>query len=106
LDFIKVKDDTAECLFQSVKNLLNTNKIPYKNVVGFGADNASVMMGDITDVQAKLKQICPNLVVLGCGCHSAHLCTSAACLKLPNTIEQFTRDIYNYFHIAVNVKKS
>ncbi|XP_051165674.1 uncharacterized protein LOC127284325 [Leptopilina boulardi] len=40
---------------------------------------------------------CPNLVVFGCGCHSAHLCASAACLKLPKTVEQFARDVYNYF---------
>lgn len=96
-DLIEVVNGTAECIYNSLIALLDSYEIPYKNIVGFGADNASVMMGPIKGVQARLKQICPNLVVFGCGCHSAHLCASAACLKLPKTVEQFARDIFNYF---------
>ncbi|XP_056643937.1 uncharacterized protein LOC130449894 [Diorhabda sublineata] len=55
------------------------------------------MMGHISGVKARLKAVIPDLYVLGCTCHSFHLCASAACLKLPRTIEQFARDIYNYF---------
>ncbi|CAH1366273.1 unnamed protein product, partial [Tenebrio molitor] len=32
-----------------------------------------------------------------CGCHSLHLCASAACKKLPNCVEQFARDMHTYF---------
>lgn len=66
-------------------------------MAGFGADNCSIMMGNIGGLQAKLKCIAPDLIVQGCVCHSAHLCVSKACAKLPNIIEQFARDIYSYF---------
>ena len=32
-----------------------------------------------------------------CLCHSAHLCASHACKKLPRAIEDFIRDIYSHF---------
>ncbi|KYN14529.1 hypothetical protein ALC57_13270 [Trachymyrmex cornetzi] len=97
LDLIEVKDCKAESLYQIIKHYFDKNNIPYTNLVGFAADNCSVMMGDMGGLQAKLKQIAPDLVVQGCVCHSVHLCASKACTKLPNTIEQFTRDIYSYF---------
>lgn len=36
----------------------------------------------------------PHIQLIGCSCH---LCSSHACEKLPKAIEQFGRDIYNYF---------
>lgn len=39
----------------------------------------------------------PNIIILKCTCHSFHLCASYACTKLPRFIEDFIRDIYNYF---------
>lgn len=97
LDLVEVKNCTAEGLYETIKTVLDENKIPYTNLVGFGADNCNVMMGQKGGVQAKLKQISPDLMVQGCVCHSAHLCASKACTKLPNTIEQFARDVYAYF---------
>ena len=32
-----------------------------------------------------------------CICHSAHLCASHACEKLPHTAEELLCDVYNYF---------
>lgn len=32
-----------------------------------------------------------------CVCHSAHLCASYACGKLPRSVEELLRDVYNYF---------
>ncbi|KAJ8968820.1 hypothetical protein NQ314_002082 [Rhamnusium bicolor] len=32
-----------------------------------------------------------------CICHSFHLCASYACEKLPQEVEQFCREVYNYF---------
>ena len=87
LDLLEVPDGTAETLFQSVKSFLDENKIPYENVVGFGADNASTNMGEHEGIQTKLKRICPHLMVQGCVSHSAHLCASRSCEKLPNTVE-------------------
>ncbi|XP_055909380.1 uncharacterized protein LOC129944171 [Eupeodes corollae] len=39
----------------------------------------------------------PHLYVMGCICHSLHLCFSAASKKLPSHLEALTRNIYSFF---------
>ncbi|GLV37963.1 hypothetical protein CBL_20394, partial [Carabus blaptoides fortunei] len=71
--------------------------ISISKMIGLAADNASVMMGQKAGVQAKFKELNEDLYVLGCTCHSLHLCSSAACTKLPKSIEEFVRSLYNHF---------
>lgn len=98
LDLLEVQEETAQGLFNLIKhNILDKHKIPYKNIIGFAADNAAVMMGSITGVQAFFKKISPDIVVMGCTCHSLHLCASHAAKKLPSSVEQLAKDIYSYF---------
>ena len=54
------------------------------------------MMGGQGGVLAKLPLDLLNLFVLGCTCHSIHLCASAASHKLPSDVEEFCQDLYNY----------
>lgn len=49
------------------------------------------------DLRRCLKKQNAGIIAMGCTCHSFHLCASRACEKLPSTVEQFCRDIYNYF---------
>lgn len=67
----------------------------------FASDNANVMMGAIKGVQAKIKELAPYIYFQGCSCHSFHLCSSPAASKLPNSVEQFVRDIYSYFSHSI-----
>ncbi|KAJ8971181.1 hypothetical protein NQ317_003559 [Molorchus minor] len=83
---------------QVFPNVLKTMEFYFRsNSIGFGADNASTMMGHIGGVQQQLLQFNPDLYVLGYTCHSLNLCSSAACTKLPNSVKELTRDIYPYF---------
>lgn len=66
-------------------------------MLGFAGDNASVIMGKISGVQAKFKEISGDIFVLGYTCHSLHLCSSAACTKLLMSFEEFVRSLYNHF---------
>ncbi|XP_018570645.1 uncharacterized protein LOC108910509 [Anoplophora glabripennis] len=94
---LEVNDCTANGLTTAIICLLNKHKINPTNIIGLAADNAAVMMGDIGGVQAKLKEkINPNIFVIGCICHSLHLCASMASKKIPSEIEEFVQDIYNY----------
>ncbi|XP_043270743.1 uncharacterized protein [Venturia canescens] len=88
---------TAAALHSAIIEFLTLHQIPLTNMIGFAADSASVMMGALNEIQAKLKEALPHLVVVGCLCHSFHLCASAACLQLPRTVEDLARDIYSYF---------
>ena len=99
LHLIDVKDSTAEGIYNSLVEFFTKHNIPFANMIGYAADNAAVMMGNISGLKKKLEDKVPNLFVLGCICHSLHLCSSNACLKLPRSIEDFCRDLYNYiFH--------
>lgn len=72
-------------------------KIPIHIIIGFAADNASVIMGPFNSLKSRFLQIQPNIFALGCVCHSFNLCSNAACQKLPKSLEEFVRDIHNYF---------
>lgn len=84
-------------MFNSVKNLLQSRNIAIENMIGFGADNAAVMMGNRAGVKAKLMEVNPSIFVMGCTCHSLHLCASAAASKLPKSVEALCRNIFNHF---------
>lgn len=94
---LKLEDCTAEAIFNAICNYITKNDIPINNLIGLAADNASVMIGKHIGVQARFKELLPHLFVLGCKCHSFHLCASAAANKLPRSLEEFIRNIYNYF---------
>lgn len=95
---IPLSSATAVSLYDHVKKLFTDTGIPYKdNMIGFAADGASVMMGQHHSLSKLLKDDIPDLFVLKCVCHSFHLCASSACDKLPRSIEDLARGVYNYF---------
>jgi hypothetical protein len=55
------------------------------------------MMGAKSGLQALLKADVPNVFVLGCICHSFHLCASKAAEVIPTGMETFLRDVSAYF---------
>lgn len=74
-DLIAVTDVTAGGLHSALSGAFERAGVPYKrNLVGFAADGASVMMGSRHSVMALLKKEIPSLFVLKCTCHSFHLC--------------------------------
>ncbi|KAJ8912030.1 hypothetical protein NQ315_000523 [Exocentrus adspersus] len=106
LGLLKVKSCAAEDLYNQVNEYLKSLDIPINNLIGLAADNAAVMMGNIRGIQARFKEVLPNIFVLGCVCHSFHLCSSAAAKKLPRSLEDFIRGVYNYFsHSSKRLEK-
>lgn len=97
LGLLRLKSCTAAALFEVILLFLQKNNMNTDNIIGFAADNAAVMMGNKNGVQAHFKQLNENIFILGCVCHSVHLCSSAAAEKLPRSIEEFVRNIYNHF---------
>ncbi|KAJ8943846.1 hypothetical protein NQ314_009613 [Rhamnusium bicolor] len=95
--FLHVKSAKAEDVASAISTLITSNDIPAKDFLEFGADNASVMMGRIGGVGARLKELNHNLFVMGCVYHSFNLCSSKASEKLPRSVEEFVRDVSNYF---------
>ena len=98
LALIPLESATAADLYNHIKAVLSEAHIPYlKNMVGFAADGASVMMGVKNSLSTLLKTDIPNLFIMKCICHSFNLCASYACKCLPRWVEDMIRDIHNYF---------
>lgn len=66
-------------------------------MIGLAADNVAVMMGKLSSVQARFREMLPNLFCMGCVSHSFHSCSSGAVNKLLKSIEEFAPNIYKYF---------
>ena len=76
LDSVVVVDGTAAGLYNAVKSLLTEKNIPLENIIGFGSDNCSSMMGTKNGFQKLLKNYVPSVFVMGCIRHSFALCAS------------------------------
>lgn len=97
LGLLQLESSDSKSIFNAIQDFFAKNRIPFANCIGFAADNASVMMGNIQGVKARLKNLNPHLYVVGCICHSMHLCCSAASKAIPSNVEHLVRDIYMFF---------
>ena len=59
---------TGETLFQALSVVLEAREIPWRNVIGFASDSASVMVGKRNSVLSRLTQKQPDVFSLGCVC--------------------------------------
>ena len=94
LTLLEVEHVDAKALFEVLKTFFTSLNIDMKNIIGFAADNASVMMGTKGGVKSFLLNENPYLYVMGCVCHSMHLCASAAAKKIPANVENLARNVY------------
>ena len=97
LDTVAVEDGTAKELYQAVKFLLEKRDISFDNIVGFGSDNCSSMMGEKSGLKKLLEDDVPSIFVMGCICHSMALCANYAVNVLPSYLKAFLKDVTLYF---------
>ncbi|KAI5702152.1 hypothetical protein M8J76_017078 [Diaphorina citri] len=96
LTSIDIEDASSQGLYDAIIQFFTSTGIPLEKMLGFAADNCSVMMGQHRGLQARLKEVNKNLYVFGCICHSFHICASEACKRIPQAFEDLCSDIYNY----------
>ena len=87
----------GETLFKALADTFETRQIPWKNLIGFASDSASVMVGKRNSVLSRVISKQPNVFSMGCVCHLAALCAAAALKKLPISIDNLLIDIYYHF---------
>ena len=93
----EVSKADAETLFTTVKEDLEKIGIPLNNIIGYAADGANVMMGGHNSVRTRMEELNPHIFTMKCICHSAAICASNACTKLPRDTEDFIREVYSHF---------
>lgn len=91
------KGATGKCLYKGMIKTFKKHNVPQQNMIGFGTDGCSVMMGINNYVASRFRNDCPGLVVIKYVCHSAHLCASEACKHLPRKCKDLAREVYNFF---------
>ncbi|XP_030837051.1 putative GPI-anchored protein pfl2 [Strongylocentrotus purpuratus] len=64
---------TGKNIFLLLDKALKEYSIPWSNVIGYSADNASVMMGQVSGVAAFIQKFNPDTFINGCLCHRLHL---------------------------------
>ena len=96
-ELVELVEGNAEAIFQAICNVLAKDGIPLLNIIGFAADTTNVMFGQHNSVVSRFKENIPNIFILHCICHSAHLCALYAFEKLPRAPEDLIHDVYNYF---------
>lgn len=97
LSLIEVPECKSQNLYAKLTEKFTSLNIPIKNLIGYGADNASVMMGAKSGLKALLSKDVPGLFTFGCACHSMALCSTAASKQLPAYLERFVHETYNHF---------
>ncbi|KAJ8953780.1 hypothetical protein NQ314_007217 [Rhamnusium bicolor] len=88
---------TAKGLYALLKQSLTEFNIEAKNVVGYCAYNASVMMGSKESVKQYLLNSNPHLISNGCICHTIHLVAISAAACLLERFENLLQNISTYF---------
>ena len=96
-ELVELVEGNAEAIFQAICGDLEKDGIPLTNIIGFAADTTNVMFGQYNSVVSRFREHIYNIFILRCVCHSAHLCASHACEKLPHIAEEIIHDVYNYF---------
>ena len=96
LALLKVDDATASGQKNLLTKYFKKVDVPLENMIGLGLDNASVNMGRENGLAAQLLRENPQLFVLGCTCHTAALCASAAAKHLPAEVETFVKELINF----------
>lgn len=105
LCLVELEEGTSQHLYDKLLGKLEEMNVPITNLIGYGADNASVMMGAKSGLKALLNEKVPGLFAFGCVCHSMALCSSAASKELPPYLERFVHDTYNHFSNSPKRKK-
>ena len=98
LDLVELVDGTANGIYLATKQVFLELHIPMENIIGYSSDTTNVMFGEHNSVAQLLKAEYPNIFIVKCSCHLIHLVSSYAALKLPKSLEDLCRDIYNHFH--------
>lgn len=100
LAMLELSNFDAKSIHGTIVDFFDKNEIPLENLIGFASDNASVMTGSTGGVRTIFKKSNPYLFVMGCICHSLHLCSSAAVKCLPSYLEQMKKMFTHFLHTA------
>ena len=103
---VEVEDGTGNEIFSALKKTFAQLHVSMNNIIGYSSDTTNVMFGQNNLVSQLLKSEVPFVQLVKCSCHLIHLVSSYVALKLPKSLEDVCRDVFNHFHHSSNAKQS
>ncbi|GFO36923.1 hypothetical protein PoB_006342800 [Plakobranchus ocellatus] len=92
-----VKTD-ASTIFNAIKDLMDSNSIPWKNLQSCLLDSCNVMRGAKTGVEARLREQAPHLLdINGDWCHHIHNAVKQFCQPFEGWVERLFHDLNTDF---------
>jgi len=94
---IALEDTKAATLYKAIKNVLQEDHLPIKQLIGIGTDGASTMVGVNHSLATLMKSDKPKIIIFKCICHSLHLAAAKASENLPTVLFFMIRETHNWF---------
>lgn len=67
-------------------------------MIAFNSDNCSVMKGQRNGVIAKLRDVNPHIIDVGCVCHMANLAVGKSLKRSLYNVDELVCDLVSYFN--------
>ena len=74
LTYVPAESLNAEGLTMNILTTLRKHQLDPKNIVSQGYDGASVMSGNCSGVQARIREVAPQAIYVHCNAHCLNLC--------------------------------
>lgn len=97
IGIVELAAGTADAIFAAIKQFLQANNIPITDCVGLGTDTCNAMVGVNHSLYTNFREVCPNIVLVKCVCHSIQLASCWALKVLPRNIEFLVSQTYCWF---------
>ena len=97
LDLVEVSSATGEEIFQAVKKIVEDAGLDLTKCIGLASDGAANMVGCKNSVWSRMKQECPDIVLVKCICHSLALCAQYSFNCLPSSLAFLLSEIPSWF---------
>ena len=93
------KDFSARGITSAILELVDPLELDPDNCIGFSFDGASVMSGEISGVQTRLKKIFKNAIYVHCSSHKLNLALQkiAEHSDAAKSVTDFAGTLYTYF---------
>jgi len=88
---------TGAEVFSVIENCIAENDVVIENVIGFGCDGASSMVGSHNSVFSRIEAANPHTVLMKRVCHSLALCVQHTFEVMPSDVGYFVSVISSWF---------
>ena len=101
LKVVSLQNGKADTIEQKLLEVCQTCKVSLGNVLGFGSDGASVMVGKSSGVAARLKNHNSEMLSIHCGAHQLALASSQAAESI-TYLKRFDSHLITLFYYFKN----